>query len=81
MKRRQLVPGTGPVLGNVASNSATTATGEHCPATGWWIPQGTTESWQYVSEGNLMPAHRGNPTRWVPGALAPASDDSIEIMI
>lgn len=45
--------------------AATTSTGEHCPETGWWIPQGTSEPWRYVSEGSVMPALNGQPTAWL----------------
>ena len=44
---------------------AATSTGEHCPATGWWIPQGSTEPWRYLSEGSVMPALNGQPTAWI----------------
>lgn len=48
--------------------AATTRTGEHCPATGWWIPQGSTESWRYLSEGSVMPALKGEPAAWLRAA-------------
>lgn len=44
---------------------ATTSTGEHCPETGWWIPQGRTEPWRYLSEGGMMPALNGQPAVWL----------------
>ena len=67
MKRRELIsrPRLAARAVTGAKITTATATGEHCPATGWWIPQGTTESWQYLSEGNLMPAINGQPTMWV----------------
>lgn len=46
-------------------NRAKTSTGEHCPATGWWIPEGTTEPWQYFSEGNLVPPLNGAAASWI----------------
>jgi hypothetical protein len=66
MKRRELISRPRLAARAVTGAKITTATaGEHCPATGWWIPQGTNESWQYLSEGNLMPAINGQPTMWV----------------
>jgi hypothetical protein len=48
--------------------AAATRTGEHCPATGWWIPQGSTEPGRYLSEGSVMPALNGEPTAWLRAA-------------
>jgi hypothetical protein len=60
MKRRPT-----PAAGSFRQNRARTSTGEHCPATGWWIPEGTTEPWQYLSEGNLVPPLNGAATSWI----------------
>ena len=49
-------------------------TGEHCPATGWWIPQGSTEPWRYLGEGSVMPALNGEPTAWLRAATDEMSD-------
>jgi hypothetical protein len=63
MKRRSPLPRS------IYSNAVTaTATGEHCPATGWWIPQDTTEPWRYLSEGSVVPALDGRPATWVRAA-------------
>ena len=58
MKRRSPLPRS------IRRNAAAASTGEHCPATGWWIPQGSTEPRRYLSEGSLMPALNGKPTAW-----------------
>lgn len=71
MKHRALVSGPRPARWNVPGAPAKALTGEHCPATGWWIPQGSTGSWQYLSEGNLMPAFNGESKAWI---LAPVGD-------
>lgn len=48
--------------------AAATRTGEHCPATGWWTPQGSTQPGRYLSEGSVMPALNGEPTAWLRAA-------------
>lgn len=58
MKRRSPLP-----IHQAAA--ASISTGEHCPATGWWIPEGTTEPWRHLSEGSVMPALNGQPTAWI----------------
>lgn len=47
MKRRSPLPRS---IHRTASAAA--STGEHCPATGWWIPRGSTEPGRYLSEGS-----------------------------
>ena len=59
MKRRSPLPRS---IHRTASAAA--STGEHCPATGWWIPRGSTEPGRYLSEGSVMPALNGEPTVW-----------------
>lgn len=39
-------------------------TGEHCPINGWWAPaSGTTEA-NFVAEGSIMPAQKGESVTW-----------------
>ncbi|MBT2523571.1 hypothetical protein [Arthrobacter sp. ISL-28] len=71
MKRRSPLPRS--IHRNAA---AATSTGEHCPATGWWIPQGSPEPWRYLSEGSLMPALNGQPTVWLRAATDKMPEDS-----
>lgn len=57
---------------------AAISTGEHCPATGWWIPQGSTEPWRYLSEGRVMPALNGEPTVWLRAATDKNARNSLK---
>lgn len=63
MKRRSLLPHS---VRRAAVSP--TSTGEHCPETGWWIPQGSTEPGRHLSEGTVMPALNGQPTLWLRAA-------------
>ncbi|MHC6594016.1 hypothetical protein [Arthrobacter sp. C152] len=46
-------------------------TGTHCPASGWWSPDGDPRNGQQFFEGSLMPTFKGKPVVW---ALDPDSD-------
>jgi hypothetical protein len=47
-------------------------TGEHCPRSGWWLTAseeqeaGPSANARFISEGSLMPAVEGSPTKWLP---------------
>lgn len=69
MKRRTTVSQHRLIRRNVPNVPATAATGEHCPATGWWIAQGTAGAGQYLSEGSLLPALNGESRTWVFASL------------
>lgn len=40
-------------------------TGEHCPVSGWWAPDGYPTEKRLVTEGNVMPSHRGQAVLWM----------------
>lgn len=40
------------------------ATGSHCPAAGWWMPQGESGHGRLFAEGAVMPDHEGRPVIW-----------------
>lgn len=40
------------------------ATGDHCPAHGWWAPTHGTGHRYFIAEGSIMPAVDGAPGTW-----------------
>lgn len=53
------------------SKYARVRTGDHCPNSGWWTPEGDPETTLFVSEGSLMPAHNGVAVSWTPAVQSP----------
>lgn len=47
-----------------SSVSASAATGEHSPISGWWRPDGDPAPFRYIQEGAILPALEGKPTVW-----------------
>jgi hypothetical protein len=39
-------------------------TGEHCPLSGWWAPDGSEGNGHYIAEGSIMPAVSGVSVTW-----------------
>ena len=52
---------------------STIRTGDHCPTSGWWAPDGDAQARQFVSEGSLMPTSNGTATSWMPAREVVAS--------
>lgn len=50
--------------GAEGGRSASSRTGDHCPANGWWAPVNDETEAHFITEGSVMPSVGGNPTRW-----------------
>jgi hypothetical protein len=59
-KRIQLQHTTGAEGGR----SASSRTGDHCPANGWWAPLNDETDAHFITEGSVMPSVGGNPAIW-----------------
>jgi hypothetical protein len=50
--------------GKTAPKPTTAKTGEHCPVIGWWAPSGRQGDKNFVAEGSIMPADKGQSVTW-----------------
>lgn len=60
MKKRSLISRGGRGLNSRLS----LLTGEHCPESGWWASEAEPQTARFISEGSVMPAHRGVAVSW-----------------
>jgi hypothetical protein len=44
-------------------------TGDHCPASGWWVSEVDPDSPRFVAEGSVMPARHGLAVTWAPATV------------
>lgn len=72
MKKRIMVR---PDSTDVISGTIAYRTGEHCPASGWWVPSDREAAAQFVSEGSIMPGESGMAVVWT---LAKASTSTMK---
>lgn len=50
---------------DASARTVTATTGSHCPANGFWLPEGGKGQPVFVFEGSIMPAGESEATVWL----------------